>query len=293
MNLEWHHVIFLYSIISKPMARTYHWSVLYGSVAFVWISAIGVVLPEVLKHKLTEHGCSIHVDEDEGTTSFILATIYFVFSPCIPFLLIIIVYYLTVLALKRSTLRHENNRAMELRNKQNGRVVRMFIIIIMVYFLLTIPYAISNIYGCYVNFVDTLNPNRKIINTLTEILAIPASAHNCVNPIIYARMHRDIRKYLGSVIQGMKRACSRFCKRRNERTPASPLTLSLSTLNNNETAMWKGRIWIDKFTVFLHNIIIDVWSIEFKKQYLRSTKTIYNIALWWWHNDDCNDIELS
>ena len=239
MILEWHNVLFLYSIIAKPMARTYHWSVLHGSVAFVWISAIGVVLPETLKYQLSKHGCFIN--EAEGTSSFIKAAVYVIYSPLIPIVLIIIVYYLTARALKMSTLRHENNRAMELRNKQNAQVVRMFIIIIMVYFLLTIPCAISYIYGCYVFMVDIRNSNYKIIYTITYVLSIPASANCCINPIIYARMHRDISKYLASIIQRMKRACFQRCNMRNKSTQSPPSTWSLSTLNDNETVMWKGR----------------------------------------------------
>ena len=213
------------------MARAYHWSVLYGSVAFVWLSSIGVVLSETLKYQLNEETCFIYMNA--GTSSFIKATVYVVYSPFGPAVLIAIVYFLTARALKKNTMRHDNNRAMEQRNKQNAKIVRMFIIIIMVYFLLTIPYAISYIYECYVFFVDKWNSNFKIINTITYILSIPASANCCVNPIIYAKMHRDISMYLRSTIQRMKRACVQLFSMRNNSTPAQSSTWSLPTITHN------------------------------------------------------------
>ena len=270
MLFEWYRTIFLYSIISKPLAQKYHWSVLYGGVAFVWLSSMGVVLPETLKYRVTDYGCFPYEDAAEVTSSFIKATVYVVYSPFSPILLIIIVYYLTARALKMNTMRHENNRAMELRNKRNAKIVRMFIIIIMLYFLLTIPHAISYIYGCYVFFVDTWNSNYEIINTMTYILSIPASANCCVNPIIYARMHRDISKYLGSVIQRIKMACFQFCKRRNESTPAPSATWSLSTLKSNWTTIWKSRI-----------LILTYWMIP-------KTSRLYTMVAQkciWWHRN--------
>ena len=215
------------------MARAYHWSVLYGGVAFVWLSSIGVVLPETLKYKVTEYGCFPYEDAAAASSSFIKATVYVVYSPFGPVVLIAIVYFLTARALKKNTMRHDNNRAMEQRNKQNAKIVRMFIIIIIVYFLLTIPHAISYIYGCYVFFVDTWNSNYKIINTITYILSIPASANCCVNPIIYARMHREMTTYLGSITKRLKRSCVQLFSLRNDRTPAQSSSWSLPTLNDN------------------------------------------------------------
>ena len=215
------------------MARTYHWSVLYGGVAFVWLSSIGVVLPEMLKYQLTKQGCFSNEDAVVSTSSFIKATVFVVYSPFGPAVLIPIVYFLTARALKKNTMRHDNNRAMEQRNKQNAKIVRMFIIIIMVYFLLTIPHAISYIYGCYVFFVDTWNSNYKIINTITYILSIPASANCCVNPIIYAKMHREMTTYLGSITKRLKRSCVQLFSMRNNSTPAQSSTWSLPTISHN------------------------------------------------------------
>ena len=140
-------------------------------------------------------------------SSLLAVAIWVVYSMIIPNFIIFIVYCLTARALKENTVKHDNRRAMEQINKQNARIVRMFIIIVVTCFLLTMPYAIFCLYASYVLGHDLSYSNGSVINQLNYILLIPASANCCVNPIIYAKMHREINGYLRNIIQRIIGAC--------------------------------------------------------------------------------------
>ena len=176
-------------------------SIVYGSVMLVCISSVAMCLFIPLTFQLTNGVCyasneSIISYKD----SFVLVVVWHVYIWCIPNFIIIIVYCLIARALKANTLKHANNRAMEQRNKQNAKIVKMFIIIIIIFFTLTMPYAIFYCYASYMAVYDPQNPKNEQIVTINFILFILVAANGCVNPLIYAKMHREINRYLRNLI---------------------------------------------------------------------------------------------
>ena len=176
-------------------------SILYGSVMLVCLLSVAVCLHNPLSSQLKDGTCwSTNESIINNKDLFVLVVVWLVYTWCIPNFIIIIGYCLTARALKANTLKHANNRAMEQRNKQNARIVKMFIIIIFIFFTLTMPYAIFYGYASYMAVYDPQNPSNKDSNTINYILFIPAAANGCVNPLIYAKMHREINRYLRSLI---------------------------------------------------------------------------------------------
>ena len=176
-------------------------SILYGSVMFVCLSSIAVSLFIPLASELKDGVCW---DRNERIInykdSFVLVVMWLVYTWCIPNFIIIIVYCLIARALKANTLKHANNRAMEQRIKQNSRIFKMFIIITIIFFTFTMPIAAFYCYTYYMYVYDPQNPRNKDSNTINYILFIPAAANGCVNPLIYAKMQREINRYLRSLI---------------------------------------------------------------------------------------------
>ena len=203
------------------MNRTSHRPMLYCSVALAWLSSIAVVVPSILQHELTNNVCwSTNYKIIPKESSFIYYTVWAVYAVFIPNSILSCVYFLTARTLKANAVKHENNRAMQLRNKQNAEIVKMFVIIVTVYFVLTIPYAIFYIYACYLQVYDESNPDNQLINTMNFIMLIPASANGCVNPLIYAKMHREINGHLISIVQKLKRFCCHRNPMINAMSPA-------------------------------------------------------------------------
>lgn len=124
----------------------------------------------------------------------------------IPSLIIGVVYWLTARALKRNTLQHVNNLAMLKRNKENALIVRMFIIIIIIFAVLTMPYAFFYFYFSYWFYYMPFNSKDfRFLLTMNYYLFVTAAANSCINPLIYAKMHKDMNNFLRSVARRLCR----------------------------------------------------------------------------------------
>ena len=210
---------------------------LYLKVALVWVTSIAVVLPEMVNYKLTDYGCFLPIYHTEDRiASFIKAIAWIVYSPFVPSVIMGIVYFLTSRALRANTVKHDNNRAMQLTDKQNAKIVRMFIIIVAVFLLLTMPYSICYMYGSYLVLFDESSPNYKLISPIIYILLIPASANCCVNPVIYAKMHREVNGYLRTILQKIKRV---FCQNGNAMRDIASAPSTLFSVNSHNTSQSK------------------------------------------------------
>ena len=217
------------------MAHRQKKSALYGSVLFVWLSSISVVVPDALQTTFSNYDCFIDVTHNaDRRRSFIISTIMIVYSMFIPGIVIAVIYCLTGVALRANTLIHENYRAMEHTNKQNAKVVKMFALIVIVYFVLTMPYAVCTFYVNYLLLHDAPHQVAASTYTLMHILRIPFYANCCVNPIIYAKMHREINQYLRRVTLKIKEAC---CCKTNKSISAIKLEFSLSTFKISQSSV--------------------------------------------------------
>lgn len=216
----------LYSVITKPFAHKGHWSGLCFSVAFIWATSIGTATPLILQLQVRNDVCiNSNYDIITREGSFIYETVWVVYGMIIPLFVLIIVYCLIARALKANAFKHENNRAMEHRNKQNAKIMRMFFTIITIFFLFTMPHTISFFYLSYLLMQDQFSPKIKEINTLTYTLLIPACANGCVNPFIYAKMHRDVNGYVRKKLDNIRRVFRRW---RNNNNGVMPSTCNFS-----------------------------------------------------------------
>ena len=195
-------IIFFSSIILKPMFPRPRKSILYRSMAWFWLSSVGISVPYAMRLKLNDGMC---LDNNKSIINdkkmLFFDAVWVIYTWVIPNVIIVVVYYLTARALKANTLTHANDRAMEQINAQNAKIVKMFVIIIVLFFVLTIPYAVFN---CYTHFQITYNFASLDIRFTTKVNAILfaiASANACVNPFIYANMHREINGFVTSVVR--------------------------------------------------------------------------------------------
>ena len=97
----------LHSVITKPLAHREKRSLVYGNVLLVWLLSVIVALPLILSLALSMF--EYHL---------ISEAILIIISMFIPGMLILIVYNIAGIAVKASTVKHENVRAMELRKSK-------------------------------------------------------------------------------------------------------------------------------------------------------------------------------
>ena len=197
-------------------------------------TSICVVLLDIL----TVHGCLNTSSVNEVPfSSFIKATAWVIYSPLVPCIIVFPVYYFTARALSANTMNHENDRALQLRKKQHYKVVRMFIIVVAAFLLLTMPYSICYMYGNYLLFYDRSNPNLVVVSSVVYILLIPASANCCVNPIIYAKLQIEINRYLKSIIQQIGRVCCGYCDTKRDTCSTQSTIRSPNNQDNSESQL--------------------------------------------------------
>ena len=196
----------LYSIISNPLGQEEKKFVSYGKLLLVWITSVIFAVVHQLSN-FTAFGFMIQFITAAGLQAFLIVT---------PAILLIVVYCMAGIALKASKLKHENTRAMELRKKQNSTVLQMFAIITICFFMLTLPFIIWLFYSTYliVNYPRSLR--LDIIIFLGSIFRALFFANVSIKPIIYAKMHREVNRYLRRLMQKFKRACWQCCTNRNQ-----------------------------------------------------------------------------
>ena len=190
--------------------------------AFIWATSITSATPLILQLRLANGVCFIdNYGTIERQDSAIYGTLWIFYGMIIPLFVIVIVYCLIARALKANGFEHEDNRSMQHRNRQNAKIMRMFFIIITIFFLFTMPYVISFFYLEYSLGQDQFDPKIKEIVTLTYTLLIPASANGCVNPFIYAKMQRDVNGYVRKKLDNIRRSVRQWRNNNYGVTPTS------------------------------------------------------------------------
>lgn len=151
------------------------------AVITIWISAFLVKFPLTWRMDLFKYG-----DRDYK----IYLMVWTIIGWIIPVIAITILYTLSVRVLmKQQNKQKGSGREAERRRRDNMRVVKMFIIIVALYFTFTIPHSISDLF----RYIYDGSPSMVIIH---EVLVILVLINSCTNPFIYAGMHPDVKRYI-------------------------------------------------------------------------------------------------
>ena len=195
-------------------------SYLYGSIAAVWLFSVVINIPYSLRFHLDHNACVTNNKILNDKNYVIFAGIFVLCNWCIPSLIMMFVYYFTARSLKASSLKHENSRAMEQRNRQNAKAAKMFAVAIIVFFLLTVPFGVFYFFATYMLTYQRTDVDAILYYTLNDILSATANANGCVNPLIYAKMHREMNRYVRVVLQQVARYLCKCCHKESKNTYA-------------------------------------------------------------------------
>ena len=211
--------LFSFRIISKPMTLNLRRTYLYGSIAAVWLLSVVITIPCILRVHLVQNYCIPTNSKIVNDKDFVIFTgIFVLYNWFIPSFSMMFVYYFTARSLKASSLKHENNRAMEQRNRQNAKAVKMFAVVVIVFFLLTVPYGVFYFFATYMEAYERTSVDVILYQALQFILFVVASANGCVNPLIYAKMHREMNRYVIAVLQQIARFLCKCCHKESKNT---------------------------------------------------------------------------
>ena len=197
---------------------------------------MGIGIPYSLRVEFIEGMCQTtngKLVADENFVVFIGISVLCIW--CIPNIVITFVYIFTARALKANTFKHENSKAMQQRNKQNAKTVKMFVVVVIMFSLLTVPYAIFYFYVGYIVVYGT-NAFSALNTTLNYVLFAASSANGCVNPLIYAKMHSEINDYVRMVVQRITRFHCKCYRKKSESTYAPSSAWSVSSARTDQTS---------------------------------------------------------
>ena len=107
----------------------------------------------------------------------------------LPLFIIAYMYAVCIRRLNENNVNKDNSASAMRRREENKRVVKMLVLIVVLYFIFTIPHSIIDLF----RYID--NKSDAIV-VLHECSVIVVLFNSCTNPFIYARMHRDVNKFV-------------------------------------------------------------------------------------------------
>ena len=165
----------------------------------MWIIAIGLNLKFALSHRLLNGECFVYASGFETAEEVITyVAIWMTVMTLFPLILMATIYIATAIKLNGNRIAYAiaNNRALLYRVKENKRVVKMFLIIVTMFFLLTTPYSVYYFTFIYLSSTRRDQIDIKVLLSWNYGLFVVSIANCCVNPIIYVKFHRDVRRQI-------------------------------------------------------------------------------------------------
>ena len=111
-------------------------------------------------------------------------------------IIMVVVYSLSAIRIYRHVMPGDNKKAESRRIKQNKNITRMFGRVVLVFFTLTTPNSVFFFVSAYIGTfrVEVYMREYEKFFYISQALYAVSSLNCCVNPIIYARMHKNMKK---------------------------------------------------------------------------------------------------
>ena len=176
-------------------------------VIFTWVIGIGFSIPNSLSMSL-EKGMYC-MASDKFFSNAMIATYFTCWTSgysIVPLITITILYSRCIKKLNQIKFEANGNKTLEKRNEQNRNIVKMFIIIVVLFFVCTVPYAIFYAIVVFLLAYQKAAGAHSLIWTLNYALFVPTCFNSCINPLIYAKKHKEINEFV-------RKICRKICCR--------------------------------------------------------------------------------
>ena len=114
-----------------------------------------------------------------------------------PLFAVSIIYFLCSQELQKNHFGKETNDTTRKRAMENKRVVKLFVTLVSLFAVLTLPYTVFFITTHFVLTYLRKEANFDLIWTLNYFLFVLTNINSCTNPIVYAKMHKEINNFAG------------------------------------------------------------------------------------------------
>ena len=190
----------------------------------VWAAAIIVTSPYIAGSKYQSQKC---YTEAVWRSDMWVAYIGFWITTGWGIPLVIITYfcYMILRRLNGAVRERRHSNIQRRRIKRNREILRLFIIMVCAFFILTTPYAAFYFSATYFMHLQPKTVDMKVAQQLNYALFVLMMGNSSINPIIYAKLHKGINK---SAVRFWKRLRNISACRCSYQSRRNTETLSMS-----------------------------------------------------------------
>lgn len=178
-----------YRGISKPYSRKWTKTHIIISMILVWLIALITYTPYMHFLNVREKRC--YDKYPSLTAQQVYSIVIFVFRYVIPLIILSFCYLKIGLVVHRRPTRvstHQNQATENARRRENNRIIRILVVIVVAFALLTAP---TSIWWLWYDFGGT---DTAVALDMIEVFAAFLYLHSAINPIIYGIMDQKFKK---------------------------------------------------------------------------------------------------
>ena len=180
-----------YRGLSKPHSRKWTKTEIMLSIVFVWCAALLSYTPYMIYLGLHGTRCS---DKYPSLAAQQVYSVFLVFMRyVIPLAIMSVCYFKIGMVIHRRPTRvstHQNKSDELNRKRENKRIIRILVVIVVAFALLTAP---TSIWWLWYDFGGSESLTRPALD-LVEVFAAFLYLHSAINPIIYGIMDKQFKK---------------------------------------------------------------------------------------------------
>ena len=182
-----------FRVIRQKYSKELEKRVIAIQLAFVWVTAFVVTSPYVAGSTYQNQVC---YTEAVWSPQIWVAYIGFwiIIGWGIPLVVITCFCLMILQKLNRAIREGRNSNIQKKRIKRNRDILRLFVIMVCAFFILTTPYAAFFFSATYLMHLRPKTIDMQITQQLNYALFVLMMANSSINPIIYAKLHKGINK---------------------------------------------------------------------------------------------------
>ena len=161
----------------------------------VWMAAsfLGLIYFFRVRYSSESNMCRVIYKDNMEDTIHTLSM--FIIQMVLPIIIMSVMYGITLRRLWSQGIQKlgADSTFLAIREKRNKKSTKLLLTVVIVFFVLTLPFHIFYIW--YTINYQTIHPeNKSEIKNIYHILVLILLSNSCVNPLIYARLHKSFRR---------------------------------------------------------------------------------------------------
>ena len=180
----------------------------------VWVVGVAASLPLAIRLSYIDDALICVATSYPPVHQIVYAACYITVGWIVPGVILVTLYYKTAGQLKMSEDYHSHARVMQRQiRRENREVVKMFVVVVALFFACTMPNAVYQIVYHYI-YLFRVEANSPYLIQIYTILPCLSAMNSCINPLVYAKMHKEMNRHMRGLATMLRRTlCSQSVQR--------------------------------------------------------------------------------